>query len=150
MINLNDVKLEIDNILSKDGTKEEIITGLSDLKSKVEESSNRLMHPFELFGIECGYGWYGLVLPLYVAIQRYNRDKPEEERINIDQIKEKWGGLRFYISRAPEEFYDWVDRIEEESYKICEICGTTTDVTTEGKGWISTLCKQCRNQKNKH
>jgi len=37
------------------------------------ENSAEPMHPFELFGIEHGYGWYGLTLPIVEEIRRYNK-----------------------------------------------------------------------------
>lgn len=146
MLDLNKLEKEL-NSISEDTDKESLMDFIKTLQLKIKEENRRIKYPFELFGIECGYGWYGLVLPLYFAIQKYNKDKFESEQIHIDQIKEKFGGLRFYISNAPEEFRDWASRIEGESYKVCEFCGSTTDVTTEGRGWITTQCKQCRNKK---
>lgn len=147
MLNLVKLKEKLDSI-SEEVDKETLLKLIEELSSKFKEEIERIKDPFELFGIECGYGWYGLILPLYFAIQDYNDNKPEEDQIHIDQIKEKFGELRFYISNAPEEFQDWASRIEDESYKVCEFCGSTTDVTTEGRGWITTQCKQCRNKKN--
>jgi hypothetical protein len=147
MLDLNKLEKEL-NSISEDTDKESLMDFIKTLQLKIKEENRRIKYPFELFGIECGYGWYGLVLPLYFAIQKYNKDKFESEQIHIDQIKEKFGELRFYISNAPEEFQDWASRIEDESYKVCEFCGSTTDVTTEGRGWITTQCKQCRNKKN--
>lgn len=147
MLDLNKLEKEL-NSISEDTDKESLMDFIKTLQLKIKEENRRIKYPFELFGIECGYGWYGLVLPLYFAIQKYNKDKFESEQIHIDQIKEKFGGLRFYISNAPEEFRDWASRIGDESYKVCEFCGSTTDVTTEGRGWITTQCKQCRNKKN--
>lgn len=143
MLDLNKLEKELDSI-SEDTDKESLMDFIKTLQLKIKEENRRIKYPFELFGIECGYGWYGLILPLYFAIQKYNKDKPEEEQIHIDQIKEKFGGLRFYISNAPEKFLDWASRIEDESYKVCEFCGSVTDVTTKGRGWITTQCKRCR------
>ena len=147
MINLNKLEEELDIALKLE-TKDFLLEFLRNLQREVKEENRRIKHPFELFGIECGYGWYGLILPLCRKIERYNIGKEEDDKIRIYQIKEKFGGLRFYISHGPKEFYDWIDRIEDESYKVCEICGSVRDVTTEGDGWVTTLCKQCRD-KNK-
>lgn len=62
--------------------------------------------------------------------------------VEVAQVKEKYGGLRFYIYGGNEEIQELIARAEQESYKICEECGTRDDVTTEG-GWILTLCKRC-------
>jgi len=37
---------------------------------------------------------------------------------------------------------------EQMSYQICECCGTTKDVSQNDKGWITTLCKECRKKRH--
>lgn len=45
----------------------------------------------------------------------------------VDQIKEKFGSLRYYIGAVPEEhckeIYALINEAEAKSLKICEICG---------------------------
>jgi len=41
-------------------------------ESKDAEKETTVKSPWELFGIDVGYGWYGLVLPIINAIKRYN------------------------------------------------------------------------------
>jgi hypothetical protein len=53
-------------------------------------------------------------------------------------VKEKWGGLRFYIAYGSEELHDAIWAIEHESYKICEVCGRPGK--PRSTGWIRTLC----------
>ena len=31
--------------------------------------------------------------------------------------------------------------------KVCELCGSPIDVTTEGRSWVTTQCKKCRTKK---
>lgn len=61
----------------------------------------------------------------------------------ILQIKEKFGGLRFYTQAkdAPEEFRALVAKAEAASLSICEDCGAAGE--RRGDGWIRTLCKPC-------
>ena len=99
--------------------------------------------PYELFGIECGDGWKGLIEPIMEYINNYNKDKKEEDKIIIFQIKEKFGGLRFYVDHGNEELHDMIDKAEEESYKVCEFCGSKEDVGQTANGWITTLCHNC-------
>jgi hypothetical protein len=64
----------------------------------------------------------------------------------IDQIKEKFGGLRYYLYSESENagiMYKLEDEYEEKSYSICENCGSTEDVTTDGN-WLKTFCNKCR------
>jgi hypothetical protein len=69
-----------------------------------------------------------------------------EVTIQIDQIKEKFGGLRFYYSGGDDTIYGMTSLAESLSYKICESCGTTKGVGQTG-GWIYTVCWDCL-QKN--
>jgi hypothetical protein len=62
--------------------------------------------------------------------------------LQIDQIKEKFGGLRFYYSGGDDEISGMVRLAESLSYHICEFCGTTHNVGMT-KGWFSTICKSC-------
>lgn len=62
--------------------------------------------------------------------------------IRIDQIKEKFGGLRFYYSGGDKEISGMTRLAESLSYKICEYCGTTHNVGIT-KGWICVICKDC-------
>jgi hypothetical protein len=70
----------------------------------------------------------------------------------VDQIKEKFGGLRFYLTphAIPEMHREAasarISQAMQESYKTCEQCGTTEQVTTgysPGRSWIDTLCTGC-------
>lgn len=93
--------------------------------------------PYELFGWEIGKGWYDLVKPLV--------EECNEKGYAILQIKEKYGGLRFYVAACPQEFWDKVDEAEKESYTICEECGEPGEL--RGGGWMRTLCdKHAREQ----
>lgn len=60
------------------------------------ESESTPKNPFDLFALEIGFGWYGLVLHIISEIQRHNEKYPDST-ISISQIKEKFGTLRFYI-----------------------------------------------------
>lgn len=62
--------------------------------------------------------------------------------VSITQIKEKFGGLRFYYSGGDDTTYGMVSLAESLSYKICEKCGTTINIG-QTSGWITTLCKEC-------
>jgi hypothetical protein len=62
--------------------------------------------------------------------------------IRIDQIKEKFGGLRFYYSGGDDEISGMVGLAESLSYKICESCGSTKNIGRT-RGWIAIMCKEC-------
>lgn len=70
--------------------------------------------------------------------------------VAVSQVKEKFGGLRFYYdlrADCSEERADAAARVadivEACSYWVCQDCGTTQNVTTEGD-YITTRCAGCR------
>lgn len=72
----------------------------------------------------------------------------DEMRVVAVQVKEKYGGLRFYIQtegKLPRDYYDQVngaiEMAEALSYNVCEECGNPGK--TRGGGWIRTLCDKC-------
>lgn len=56
------------------------------------------------------------------------------------QIKEKFGGLRFYIDTGSDAVHDRISQAECLSYETCEECGTPGKPRTGG--WIKTLCDE--------
>lgn len=59
----------------------------------------------------------------------------------ILQVKEKFGGLRFYTSGSNDFFNGMVAMAEAASYRICEQCGKPGK--PRSGGWILTLCDDC-------
>ena len=63
----------------------------------------------------------------------------EAEKVPVAvQVKEKFGGLRFYVDRATEKHYDYINFAENMSYRTCEVCGSPGKVYTDG--WHQVLC----------
>lgn len=113
----------------------------------------------------CPEGWNNIVLLILAALDstRWNDStKPEKleggvgylDYINIVQIKEKFGGLRFYfdIIETPYGYNgeDITDRVyhtingvvtmaETLSAHTCQVCGEKGK-TLNIKGWYVTLC----------
>lgn len=65
----------------------------------------------------------------------------------IDQVKEKWGSLRWYDSGVPADAYDdmthLIDLYETISMRTCIGCGGERRVRQVG-GWVSYQCEPCR------
>lgn len=92
------------------------------------------------YGIEAADGWYDLIHALCEKIMAL--DPPEG--FKADQVKEKFGGLRFYYSHGTKEIGKLVGEAEAESYKTCETCGSKENVTCEGRPhWVRSLCPKC-------
>lgn len=87
----------------------------------------------DFFEIESG--WYPLVKELIEDLIALGWDK------RICQIKEKFGGLRFYINEGSDEVFKRIRQAEYDSYKICEITGQPGELRTD-IGWYRTLCEE--------
>jgi len=102
------------------------------------------------WGISCGDGWYDLIDTLCENIQNriinVNRNKPEEEHLICEavQVKEKFGGLCFYTYGSDDYIDGLVSMAESMSYHICTECGKPSEKQDNNRGWIYTLCENCR------
>ena len=100
----------------------------------------------ELPYLQCGDGWISIIE------EAWNSIKFVFPGIDVIQIKEKFGGLRFYYYPHSKEVNKEVDEIikvaEEKCWKTCENCGSQENVKTDGKSWVRTLCNDCREKIN--
>ena len=85
-----------------------------------------------LWGFECGDGWYKLIDELSSCIVSYKQD------VIADQVKEKFGQLRFYTNYSDRYIDGMITLAEHMSARICEQCGSEGKM--RGGGWIVTLC----------
>lgn len=84
-----------------------------------------------------GPGWLPVLDRLCDDIEQLGWDK------GIAQIKEKFGGLRFYArGSSPPGVQCRINAAERESLKVCEHCGKAGRLG--GDGWVKTLCESCR------
>ena len=94
------------------------------------------------FGFECGPGWYKIIEKLTddinAIIQRDNL-----EYCYAEQIKEKFGTLRYYLSTETDEMSDLILKAEDESEITCEVCGNPGELKNE-RYWLSVRCNECQ------
>jgi hypothetical protein len=97
-----------------------------------------------MFGFECGDGWYKILEQLIDHIDSYIKHKYKDKEFDfqIAQIKEKFGGLRFYFDGGDDVIHELVRYTENLSYHTCEYCGSNQNVM-RSQGWIITACKPC-------
>jgi hypothetical protein len=101
------------------------------------------------WGICIGDGWYMLVDNLCNFLQStIDLNKDTYPQVVAAQVKEKFGGLRFYVNSANDEQYGAISFAEHLSYSICENCGSTEDIT-QTEGWVVTLCPKCMEERGK-
>lgn len=72
---------------------------------------------------------------------------PEVKHIVVQQIKEKFGGLRFYYHGGDEYVHGLVSMAESISLHTCEMCGNVGK--PRGGGWIRTLCDYHEQERQK-
>jgi hypothetical protein len=63
---------------------------------------------------------------------------PKLDWIRIAQIKEKFGGLRFYYDGGDEYIHGLVSMAESWADRSCETCGDRGE--RRSGGWVRTLC----------
>lgn len=97
------------------------------------------------FGCECDDGWFDLLNELCTEIQSYLDKKKGCKQVVAAQVKEKFGGLRFYYDGGDEQTEKFVMKAEQESEKICEMCGNKGEIG--GDYWLKCLCEKCRKEK---
>ena len=81
------------------------------------------------------------------AIEGPLRDvKEPPNQVTVDQVKEKFGTLRFYYTGGDDQIRGMVSMAESMSAVMCEECGAAGSIG--GKGWISTLCDTHRAERD--
>jgi RNA polymerase-binding transcription factor DksA len=103
--------------------------------------------------LSVGDGWAPLLWDLFTKISAITSNDINEsfdEPTTLEQVKEKFGGLRVYISMTNPEIYHLINQAEKRSYEICEDCGTEENVKCGSTGrLVATLCGKCREEFSK-
>lgn len=107
------------------------------------------------YGFNCGDGWFQLIWDLCLELEKLH------PKVVATQVKEKFGGLRFYYTTVEEELdgilgvslrnnkaFNLISQAEARSYQICEWCGKPGSIT-KPKHWVHTLCSKCRKKEEK-
>ena len=102
---------------------EEFILGERKRRSSLEESI-----------LEAPPGWHPLIRELHKKLIEMGWAG------EIQQIKEKFGGLRFYVSGATDEQYQLIADYEDKTFDICETCGQPGELRKTS--WRRTLCDE--------
>lgn len=91
------------------------------------------------WGICCGDGWFHLLDVLCEELQRQT-DQRGAPQLEATQVKEKYGGLRFYTTLASDAQEAMIDMAESLSERMCEECGAPGK-RNDQKGWVTTRCE---------
>jgi hypothetical protein len=102
-----------------------------------------MMETLMCWGFECDDGWFEIIDNLCLELTEYCK-KHDIEIPEVVQVKEKFGGLRFYLGGIHKDHFDAIYKIiskaEGLSYVTCEVCGLPGKPNKEG--WIRTTCPE--------
>jgi hypothetical protein len=96
-------------------------------------------------GIAINAGWFQLLDSACRLMQSHLDWKPDVPQVTADQVKEKFGTLRFYYTGGDDYCSGVAAMAEHLSGLVCEECGAPG--TTGGSGWVSTLCETHRSER---
>lgn len=101
-------------------------------------------------GVCIGEGWWPIIEALSNQIHHHVKWKNEQrDKYNrgegcppviVRQIKEKFGGLRFYYDGGDDCVDGMVRMAESWAARACEVCGKPGK--SRDSGWIRTLCDE--------
>jgi hypothetical protein len=93
------------------------------------------------YGIDVEDGWFKIIFELVAGI-KVNDQKKGDWITKVTQIKEKFGGLRFYVTGTSDKNWALIRNAEQKSYGVCEESGSEVEVGTWKLGWVKTMCRQ--------
>jgi len=132
--------------------KQELDKLLCEKYPKMMVNRNRNMQETCMcWGFECGDGWFNILDQLMGNIQHHidckNQQKEKFDRgegcpqVTLDQVKEKFGTLRFYYTGGDDYISGMVSLAESMTGVTCESCGNIGE--RRGGGWVHTYCTPC-------
>ena len=138
--------------------KDELDNKLCEKYPKIFKMRNASMQETAMCWGFPGDGWFNIIDSACKIIQHHvdwkRKVEPfasmtDEEFDEIHQpvaaqVKEKFGGLRFYVDNADDYTGGVIALAESMSYRTCEDCGAPGKQT--GRGWIRTLCDTCNSR----
>lgn len=89
--------------------------------------------------VAVGEGWFPIIDQLCAALQ--NMSDYSDFQIEAVQVKEKFGGLRFYVNSYDPMVENLISKAEAKASHTCDVCGK------EGKmrdlnGYMATRCDE--------
>ena len=131
---------------------------------------------FPLAYIECDDGWFDIIDAALTTIQGHIRNRNNQIQSNIEyakdhdiehpsypewrkevelleypqvqQIKEKFGGLRIYLSNEDDYIHGIIYMAERMAARTCEVCGAKGQM--RGGSWLKTLCDEHHEEREGH
>ena len=137
---------------------DELTNKLNEKYPKIFHRENRNGESIPFY-FECGDGWFNIIDGLCAVIQhnidwhnaegkysRYKAKEPRKDQVVALQVKEKFGGLRFYAIGMGSEETGALNMAEAMSTRTCETCGSP-GTCLDNHGWWMTICDSCLTKK---
>ena len=131
---------------------------------------------FPLAYIECDDGWFDIIDAALMTIHGHITSRNNQIQSNIEyakdhdindpaypewrkdielleypqvqQIKEKFGGLRIYLSNEDDYIFGIINMAEAMAARTCEVCGAKGHL--RGGSWLKTLCDEHHEEREEH
>lgn len=118
------------------------------LRKAIDGDDSDLLKHFRLTEGKVSDWWKNHIEEL-IKLKEYKEVPPPMRQVVASQVKEKFGGLRFYVNSADDAVYALINMAESMSVRTCEVCGSPGKQNSGG--WIKTLCETHRNEReNRH
>jgi hypothetical protein len=110
--------------------------------TQAQRQAQGYYNSFDGYGFETPDGWDDIMRRLSATLS--NIVTADQLDINVVQVKEKFGGLRFYYERKTGDctrFNSAIEAAERECYRTCCVCGKPGAVHNE-RGWLAVVCDE--------
>ncbi len=119
-----------------------------ELQDKLTLEFPNLFRDGNKYNFQCGDGWFDLLRRLFIRLTEINLPMGYK----IVSVKQKYAALNVWghsdLEPDPEKsqlVHDVISEFEQESFLICEQCGTTRGIRLFiHEGWESVGCRLCR------
>lgn len=104
---------------------------------EVMQKHHKILGPARYVGVN--EGWFPLIDSLCTDLQKLSDELGHQ--IVATQVKEKFGGLRFYTGPSLDPQWNRITRAEEQAAVTCDVCGKE-GWSRDINGWIATRCDE--------
>lgn len=125
---------------------EEVKTESQIYKERSEQLIERFpqlyIHPrWGKIQFEINNGWFDLILNLSLEIEKCVNSSENKIWPVAMQVKEKFGGLRFYVDNSDDDIDNIIAKYENLSIETCDVCGKTGKRESVNR-WLSVRCTE--------
>lgn len=136
----------VTHLMSNGGTE---AAGLEFIEATLAEkyphinTNEHIWNQFVSTASEYGVGWHDLIIELVEKVDEiYRKNNIDITEFRIDQIKEKYGGLRVSVRSRIREVHDLIMEYVNKFESVCEECGETGSLYVKND-CLLTLCDTC-------